>query len=145
MSSIIVDIDGTIADCSHRRVHLAESKKDWNNFFTDMISDKPIIPVIHLIEKLQVHGFKLLFCTGRPEVYRSVTQSWLLQHDLDPHHLYMRKDKDYREDYIVKSEMLDTIYHDGFMPLLAIDDRQSVVDMWRSRGLICLQNEDGVY
>ena len=130
MSSIIVDIDGTIADCSHRRKHLEGHKKDWDSFFKDMILDLPIMPVIHLIEKLQLHGFKLLFCTGRPESYRNETKSWLFQHDLDPHYLYMRKHKDFREDYIVKGEMLDQILLDGFIPSLAIDDRQSVVDMW---------------
>ena len=141
MSSIIVDIDGTIADNSHRAVYLEGTKKDWNGFFGNMILDLPIMPVIHLIEKLQIHGFKLLFCTGRPEAYRTITKSWLLQHDLDPLHLYMRKDKDFRADHVIKSEILDQIYEDGFLPLLAIDDRHTVVDMWRQRGLICLQNE----
>lgn len=145
MSSIIVDIDGTIADCSHRRVYLQGVKKDWASFFGAMCLDDPIMPVIHLVQKLQLHGIDILFCTGRPAVFRPATEHWLNRFDLSTQYLYMRKNSDYREDYIVKSEMLDQIYNDGFLPTLAIDDRQSVVDMWRSRGLICLQNKDEVY
>ena len=141
MSSIIVDIDGTIADCSHRQHHLQGDKKEWDLFFSELHLDEPIMPIIHLIEKLQCHGFSLLFCTGRSEKYRPATERWLIDHDLDPVYLYMRTDNDFREDAVIKSELLDKIYQDGFRPILAIDDRPAVVKMWRSRGLICLQNE----
>jgi predicted kinase len=53
----------------------------------------------------------------------------------------MRPEKDTRVDHIVKEEMLDKIIADGYDPFLVIDDRPSVVAMWRRRGLTCLQNE----
>lgn len=145
MSSIIVDIDGTIADCSHRLKYLEENPKNWDGFFSYMHKDKPIQPIIRLIEKLQNHNFSLIFCTGRPERYRALTKEWLCDQDLDPRYLYMRNDTDFRPNHIIKSELLNLIYDDGFLPLLVIDDQQSVVEMWRTRGLICLQNESPHY
>ena len=57
--------------------------------------------------------------------------------------LFMRADGDYRADSIVKEE----IYHDKIEPvynvLLVLDDRDSVVKMWRSLGLTCLQVAEG--
>ena len=38
---IIVDIDGTIADCSHRLHYIKGEKKDWNSFFKAAGKDKP--------------------------------------------------------------------------------------------------------
>ena len=54
----------------------------------------------------------------------------------------MRAAGDYRADDIVKRELLATIRADGFEPVIAIDNRQRVVDMWREEGLICLQAAD---
>jgi hypothetical protein len=59
------------------------------------------------------------------------------------HALYMRPARDSRDDGIVKSELLDRIIADGYEPWLAIDDRDRVVEMWRARGLTCLQCAPG--
>jgi hypothetical protein len=59
------------------------------------------------------------------------------------HALYMPAAKNYREDDIVKSELLDQIISDSYELWLAIDDRDRVVAMWRARGLTCLQCASG--
>ena len=148
---IIVDIDGTLADLTHR-LHFIRSpgmKKDWPAFFDACSGDKPIKPVIEMVHSLRV-GLptaarlvnRLIFCSGRPERTREATTAWLLNQNLiarlpankdaHGHPLYMRKDDDFREDSIIKRELLDRIRADGFNPTLAIDDRKRVVDMWRS-------------
>ena len=55
----------------------------------------------------------------------------------------MREDDDFRSDDVLKSEFLDTMRKDGFDPSVAFDDRQQVVDMWRARGLTCIQVAEG--
>lgn len=142
---IIVDIDGTIADCSHRRHHICNPNKNWDDFFKDMVHDLPIKPVIDLVRELQYAAYDVLFVTGRPEQYRKETKNWLIQNTLIPTYLFMRPEKDFRPDHIVKKEILDNLRLQGFNPKLAIDDRQCVVDMWRSEGLICLQNKDEIF
>ncbi len=52
--------------------------------------------------------------------------------------LHMRAEGDYRPDYIVKSQILDGILADGHDIAFVVDDRPSVVAMWRERGLTCL-------
>ena len=47
----------------------------------------------------------------------------------------MRGDQDYRPDYEVKQEMLDRMRKEGLDPKISVDDRPSVVKMWRQNGL----------
>ena len=49
----------------------------------------------------------------------------------------MRGDDDYRPDWEVKQEMLDRMRDEGLDPKIAVDDRPSVVMMWRDNGLTC--------
>ena len=56
----------------------------------------------------------------------------------------MRQEGDYRPDYEVKLE----IYENYIVPLgyhidFALDDRNQIVDMWRSIGIKTLQVEPG--
>ena len=73
---VICDIDGTIADNSHRQ-HYLLGKKDWKNFFLAIDKDKPILKILKKIECLYQDGFQIIFVTGRPEEYRELTQKWL--------------------------------------------------------------------
>jgi hypothetical protein len=56
----------------------------------------------------------------------------------------MRKDKDYRPDTKVKAEMLETLRNQGFNPVMAFDDRPSVIRMWKEHGLTVADVGDGV-
>lgn len=144
MISIIVDIDGTIADCSHRRKYLEETPKNWKAFFEAMKDDEPILPLRDLLRNLN-DDVSVILCTGRPREYQKVTEEWLHKFAFRYQYLYMRETGDFRPDHVVKKEMLHRIRGCGHKVLLAIDDRQSVVDLWRSEGLVCLQNKDEVF
>jgi hypothetical protein len=144
---IICDIDGTIADLTHRRKWVAEKPKNWKKFFADMSLDQPILPVISVIADLYRVGNNIIFCSGRPDEWMSLTREWLEKqfgHNLGVNSpLYMRKTRDYRSDDIVKFELLQKIRADGYNPTIAFDDRQRVVDMWRKNGIICAQVAEG--
>lgn len=136
---IIVDIDGTLADVERRRHHLP----DWPKFFADMRNDPPITPVIELVNALILsQRYDVVLASGRPEDYRADTEAWLDTHRVSWDALYMRKAGDRRSDVIVKREMLAEIRKQWNVSFV-IDDRQSVVDMWRSEGLVCLQAAPG--
>lgn len=81
--------------------------------------------------------------TGRPITRQRETQIWLQQHFLPYHSLYMRQKGDFRKDYIVKKEILETIRKEFGEPYFALDDRSSVVAMWRENGVPCLQVAPG--
>ena len=55
----------------------------------------------------------------------------------------MRKEGDHRPDHIIKLELLAQIRSDGFEPIMAFDDRNSVVKMWRDAGIPCAQVAEG--
>lgn len=145
MRSVIFDIDGTLSDPSHRLHHIKGGNRNWPAFF-DAMGDDPVHEPIQWLNELMDGQVQVLITTGRPETHREHTEAWLDQHGIRYHTLYMRAADDHRPDYIVKEQILDAIIADGFEVLLVIDDRQSVVDMWRKRGLTCLQcrKDDGV-
>ena len=139
MRAIICDLDGTLTDTRHRLHHVQGPKKDWDAFF-DGISDDPIVgPVADIVDMYAADGAAILLCSGRPEKYREKTVEWLGRNDIEYTQLYMRPDDDRRPDHIVKSQILDGILSDGYEPIVVLDDRASVVNMWRERGLTCLQ------
>lgn len=141
--NFICDIDGTIADCSHRLHWIKTKPKNWKAFFNSMSLDDPITRIIDTVKDLQSKGCLMVMCSGRPETYRKETEDWLDKHGIIPTKLYMRKAGDYRADDIVKAEFLDAIREDGIDPKLVFDDRDSVVKMWRDKGLTCIQVAEG--
>jgi len=144
ITGVICDIDGTIADNKHRAVWVSSKPKNWKAYNKTMDQDTPIEWVIDIIQEFTVKGVPVIFCSGREEIYRDVTQAWINDHTgLREAPLYMRGKKDYRRDDQVKSELYDTILADGFTPNLILDDRNQVVDMWRQRGLNCIQVAEG--
>lgn len=140
MKCVVFDIDGTLLDNSHRRHFVEQSPKDWKSYNAAMALDVQNEPIVALCGMAYVCGYKIVICTGREEVYRKVTEGSLRFHY---DHLFMRKTKDYRADEIIKSEILNQILAMGYEPLFIVDDRSSVVKMWRSRGYTCLQCAEG--
>jgi len=149
---IIVDMDGTLADIS-QRLRRAESnpppgkRMDWDIFLDPMVmahTDKPNQHVIHLVRVLSDSGHNILVTSARNERHRDVTALQLDEWGIKYEKLYLRKDDDFRQDGIVKAELLAQILEDGYVPRIAIDDRQQVVDKWRELGLHCWQVEKTV-
>jgi hypothetical protein len=55
----------------------------------------------------------------------------------------MRPEKDRRDDDIIKFELLHKLREDGWDPVMAFDDRDRIVRMWRANGIPCLQVAEG--
>lgn len=144
MNTAIFDIDGTISDCAHRRHHIAgPGKKDWPAFFGALSDDPPVEGVVLVARALASIGYKIVLCSGRYEKYRPQTEAWFKKWKIHYDRLYMRPDGDSRQDVIVKRELLAKIREDGYRPHVVVDDRDSVVAMWRGEGLVCLQAAPG--
>jgi hypothetical protein len=153
-NTIICDLDGTLADCTHRRHYVESKPKDWDAFYAGVGDDPVNFPVLALLHKclgtydLHSQGvqWEVVFCTGRPERCRDDTEVWLHKYGFEMgkgrYTLLMRKDGDYRADYIVKQEILDNRIGKHKV-LFVLDDRQQVVDMWRRNGLVCFQVAKG--
>lgn len=144
MNCYIFDIDGTIADNSHRQHFVQQEKKDWKAYNALMAHDTPHWQVIHVARALDLGAHPIVICTGREEVYEEITREWLEIHAVPYQHLLMRGEKDYRPDEIVKVEMLAHILNVlKLKPAMAFDDRDKVVAMWRANGVPCAQVAEG--
>lgn len=139
MRAIICDLDGTLANIEHRLHHVKGQKKDWDAFFEGISDDTVVGPIADILDMYAFDETAVLLCSGRPERCRGKTVEWLSRNDVEYTKLYMRPNDDRRPDHIVKSQILDGILADGYEPIFVIDDRPSVVQMWRARGLTCLQ------
>lgn len=143
MNCVICDIDGTIADTGHRLKYITNGLKDWDKWHVNAHKDKPIEEVVMLIDLLAGAGIKIVMCTARDEKCRQDTIYWLEENDIPYDALYMRQLGDRRDDDVIKYELLEQIYADGYKPMLVFEDRNRVVSMWRSAGLRCLQVSEG--
>lgn len=141
--TLVCDIDGTIADLTHRRVYVATKPKNWAAFERTMHLDAPIQPIIDVVRELHAAGWTVVMCSGRGSQNRDVTERWLAEHGVPYHALYMRRAKDYRRDSIVKAELLEAMRADGHEPSVVFDDRNQVVEMWREAGILCVQVAPG--
>jgi uncharacterized HAD superfamily protein len=139
---IIVDIDGTLTDCSHRMHFILGKHKNWKKFFASASLDKPRIEVISQVREL-ARQYNIHLVTGRPESYRQQTEKWLAFYRIPFNSLHMREDGDYRSDDVVKQEILDYQFDKENIELV-IDDRPRVIRMWQSNGLRVLDVGDGI-
>jgi hypothetical protein len=139
----LFDIDGTLADCSHRIGHITGDKKDWRAFFAACDGDNPIQHIVGLCQTLSDADQEIVYVSGRSDECRELTLEWLARHQLPDAPLYMRKAGDHRPDDLVKGELLDAVIADGWAPVMAFDDRDRVVAMWRARGIPCAQVASG--
>lgn len=86
----VFDIDGTLADCSHRLHHIQKQPKDWPAFFAGCADDAPITHIVDLAIMLTDADRVLVFVSGRSDECREATQKWLDDNQLvGP--LYMRR------------------------------------------------------
>lgn len=140
---IIVDVDGTVADCSHRLHHIKGPKKNWGQFWVGMENDKPLHHIIAIVRAMfnSFDGGRVtvIVVTARDEGVREQTEAWLNAHGVKHDVLLMRAANDFRKDAIVKKEILDNIRADGYEVLFALEDRDHNVEMFRANGVPCLQ------
>lgn len=137
----VFDIDGTLADCSHRLHHVKKpkgEKKNWPAFFAGILDDEVIESTLLIYEALKQMNEPILLCTGRPETYRRDTEQWLYVNGIRGYKaLIMRGEKDSRPDFVSKKEaLLDYLGHDKISSVTAIfEDRLQVCEAWRELGI----------
>jgi len=126
---VIVDIDGTLA------LHNGRSPYDLSRCGDDL----PNRPVIDAVRSAAAAGLRVVYCSGREASAREATRKWLRSHVGVDGALLMRATGDVRKDSVVKRELFDQFIRDDFDVRYVLDDRQQVVDMWRSLGLAVFQ------
>lgn len=152
--AIIIDIDGTLANCDHRRHFVTGGNKNWKSFLApENVMKDTVNEWCDSIATMYLNSyFNIIFITGRPDCLSETTYFWLKNNGWFGYcvadrseFLFMRPENDRRPDHIVKEEIYLNHIKDKFDVLFVIDDRKSVVDMWRRNGLVCLQCAEGEF
>lgn len=133
--AIICDLDGTLAILNGRNPYDASTcEKDEIN-----------MAVLETLKSFirRKKDLKVLFVSGRMGSYRPMTENWLKSFFKHDYTLIMRKEGDMRKDSIIKKEIYESEIKDKYNIICVLDDRNQVVEMWRSLGLTCFQVAEG--
>ncbi len=150
--AIIVDLDGTLCDISHRRTFVENGENDWKSFDHpwQVKRDKLNDWCSELIKGMIFNGHKVIFVTGREGIpdKKLATIGWLENHFNEQWlslntKIFFRKEGDHRQDCIIKKEIFEKYIEPFFDITFVVDDRKQVVEMWRELGFTCLQCDEG--
>ena len=139
---IVFDIDGTIANVNHRRQFVATKPKNWAAWNAGMANDTVYEDIRWLLDTFKT-SCQIILCSGRSDDTRLVTERWLEDNDIYYNQLFMRRAGDYRQDSIVKVELLAQIRQWHGEPYIWFDDRNQVVDTIRAQGVRVCQVAPG--
>ena len=126
---VISDLDGTLTQGPKNR-----SPYDWKKVGNDDIN----LGVAHLLDGVRLINYcKVFIFSGRDEVCRPETESWLEKHNIEYDALYMRRSNhvkpngDQVPDTEVKAEMIEKYIRGKYNVLIWFDDRPVVANMLR--------------
>lgn len=137
ITCVVFDLDGTLALRGDRDPY------DMSRVGEDL-PNEPIMMVFRVLQfafQLEPGEWHIVCTSGRDETARFQTELWLQAHArMQPNLLLMRKEGDNRPDQEVKLEMLRHLREDlMYDVVLAFDDRDRVVKMWRDNDVTCAQ------
>ncbi|MFJ4923333.1 hypothetical protein [Streptomyces sp. NPDC088725] len=122
----VFDLDGTLAETSHRQHFLERTPRDWNAFFRAAVHDTPLAEGIRLAV-VAAEECEVVYLTGRPERCRRDTEAWLSTHGLPKGRVLMRGDTDRRPARTFKLGVLRELAGERGIRML-VDDDELVCD-----------------
>jgi hypothetical protein len=138
MKCVLVDLDGTLCNLDHRLHYIsgADKTKDWDSFYYHCDKDTPNIGVVEWVRALDAGGISVIIVSGRRWTCLFATFDWLSRYQVPYSSVYMARGVgDFRPDTEIKEEILEELLESDFEILFVIDDRPSVCEMWRKKGL----------
>lgn len=143
---IVADIDGCCIDPEHRIPHFLAG--DLDTYHSMWKQDSPIDPGAFIYRTLLERGdeFRFVFVTGRPESAREYTLHQLQEHvheGIRDSQLLMRPPGEEMHDTELKPLLIERAGLDLRDIFMVFEDRNSIVAMWRSRGITCYQTQIG--
>lgn len=153
----IFDLDGTLADITHRLFWIEQKNKQWDAFYQACNRDKPIPHTISLLKALRKSGAEIWIWTGRSDEVAGPTEEWLYNNGClkttmflhwepfsPPETLMMRRAGDHTPDHELKYGWLANLDPPERNRIAGVfEDRSSVVRMWCDAGVPCYQVAPG--
>ncbi|MGH9071183.1 MAG: hypothetical protein ACRDX8_08485 [Acidimicrobiales bacterium] len=142
--AVVVDLDGVVADATHRQYLVTGGRHHWDKFFRACGADPVIEEGAGLVSLLDP-GLVVVLLTGRPLSVRELTLDWLERVGLRWDLLVMRDSGDYAAATEFKRRSLGELRGAGFDVRLALDDDRRNCEMFRSEGVACVYVHSGYY
>lgn len=145
--TIVFDLDGVIADASHRQHFLAaerSSDKDWDGFFNACVDDPVIEQGRRLVGSIS-DDFCVVILTARIHETRDKTVAWLSANGVRHDWLILRGHHQGAISTEWKREQLEHLEEAGAVIELALDDDPRNIAMLRDLGLTATYIHSGYY
>jgi len=147
--AVICDLDGTLSLFNSKRkdgsVDVRYPGAQVRDPYDAYRSDEDTLnePAATVLQAMAKEGYKIIFCSGREDVYRPQTEKFINKHLSVEYQLFMRASGDQRKDSIIKAEIYEEQIAPNYNVYFILDDRDQVVQFWRSKGLTCWQVAEG--
>jgi hypothetical protein len=132
--TIVVDLGGTLAHRGDR------PKEAYMERFHEDIVDKTVRDLVNLEHAT---GTLVIVLTGQREKSRKITLRWLANKKVHFDMLIMKKDDDTRDTLDFKKDFYLKVLNGCVDLKYVLEDREEIVEMWRSMRVKCLQTASG--
>ena len=135
--AIILDLDGTLCDCEHRVHFMRERPKRREEFHSACVHDSVIPASKAIIDMAEEKGIRVILLSARPIRFKPQTEGWLKRNHIHYDQLILSSHPELSDpDYKIK--MYKELIEPFNEVIFTVDDRDTVVQMWRQNGLTCL-------
>jgi len=145
---VVFDIDGVLLEPKHRIHHWVAG--EYEDYFSKALTDEPIEQGTTICRMFLRSSFQVLFVTGRGD---HKTHRWdtmtMLRNYVDPfihwNQLLMREwlgaGVPGNPDTVEKPLMIERAGYSLDHIFLVFEDKKSIIDMWRARGVTCYETQ----
>ena len=138
----IFDLDGTLANIDHRLHYIKGEKKDWDGFYREVPLDSVNKWCHDLMDMLSSTGIRPVLITARKgsSKIKQQTSDWFWKYTSigtirREHTYWVREADDYRPDTELKEKCLVEKILPNYDILFAVDDRESIAQVYRRHGI----------
>lgn len=140
----VFDIDGVLADATHRQPLIKGARRNWNLFFEMCGKDALIDEVANMAHHLDP-AMQIVLCTARPASVAPETLAWLDRHDVRWDLLIMREWGDYSFARDFKQATVAELRAYGFELRMAVEDDPRNKSMFDYEGIPCVYIHSGYH
>ena len=142
--AVIFDVDGVLADATHRQYLVTGNRRNWDMFF-ELCSKDPLIEPTATVARLIDPNLTVILLTARPSWVAPETLGWLERHGVRWDLLIMREHGDYSMARDFKEFTVAELRTFGFDPELAFEDDMRNVHMFERVDIPCVYIHSGYH
>lgn len=135
---ILVDLDHTLSNAFWRDSIIGAVP--WDEYHEESRHDKPFWNVVQLVNSLWYAGHTIMGLTGRTEKFRGLTNTWLLEYDVNMDEILMRPDDVFLKNAEMKVKLVEEHFSGDYRNIgFLIDDNEQTILAFFNLGITTLQ------